>query len=146
MICDRYYLSSFAYQLVEVDNLTWLREINSNCPTPDLIIYLDLPAEKCFERMHSDAWRGADQLQLYEEIARLTQVRNNFLSIIPLLQEDGHCIVVVDGARDIKDVFRAVIAPVTKIIDQPRQSRRGSPRNTGSEQIAAILEGEALTG
>lgn len=144
VICDRYYLSSFAYQHLEVDDLEWLKAINSKCPTPELTIYLDVPPKKCLERMTSDAWRGSDQLQLYEELEYLNQIHRNFLGVIEDLSESGQRIEIVDGDREVKAISEDILSFVADILGAPRSSRRTRAQSSGSKQIAAILEGEAI--
>jgi ABC-type hemin transport system substrate-binding protein len=94
--------------------------------------------------MSSDAWRGLDKLQLYEELALLKEIRGNFLSVIALLKKEGQNIVIVDATGDIQSVGREILKSVTKIVQAPNRSER-SNRNSASRQIAAILEGNAIS-
>jgi dTMP kinase len=48
VVCDRYILSSMAYQYPDVE---YVEKINSIFPRPDATIILDLPPEKALERM-----------------------------------------------------------------------------------------------
>jgi len=146
VICDRYYLSSFAYQLLEVPDLEWLMNINSKCPHPDLTVYLDVPPETCLERMNSDVWRGSDQLQLYEELGSLKEIRSNFVLAIDTVKRAQQRVEIVDGSREITTIHKDVQALVTEIVQAARQSTPANPQSSGSQQIAAILEGEPLSG
>lgn len=146
VICDRYYLSSFAYQLVEVGDLEWLIKINSHCPDPDLTIYLDVPPKRCLERMTSDAWRGSDQLQLYEQVELLGKVRENFMTAITHFRQSGQRIEVVDGTQEVRQIGSDVLGFVSQLLGPVKHSRRTTPQSSGSRQIAAILEGEPIPG
>ena len=55
VICDRYYLSSLAYQSLSVDS-DWIRDINRKCRRPDLTLFLNVPAEICKKRMERLRW------------------------------------------------------------------------------------------
>ncbi|RLI33277.1 dTMP kinase, partial [Candidatus Bathyarchaeota archaeon] len=50
VVSDRYLHSSLAYQGASGLSLQWIRKINFFAPKPDLVILLDLPAEKALER------------------------------------------------------------------------------------------------
>lgn len=147
VVCDRYYLSSYAYQLVEVPDLDWLKSINNRCPSPDLTIYLDVPPKDCLQRIRSDVWRGSDQLQLYEEPSYLDKVRRNFLSVIRELGKQER-IQIVDGTQQMRDIEKAVVSLVTDMLPLPSRStrpgRKPSARQSGSEQVSAILRGDAI--
>ncbi len=115
VICDRFVLSNLAYQLVDIGDLQWLRDINRNCPQPDLTIYLDVPAETSLKRIRSDNSR-VGELQLYEEAGRLAKVRNNFLAVIPVLQAEGHRIAVLDGTRPAPEVSAEIEGVVRQLL------------------------------
>ncbi len=76
VVCDRYYLSTMAYQgargmdmhVIEQENLRF-------APKPDLALILELPVETAIERI--TAGRG-DQLNNFEKQAYLEQVAENF--------------------------------------------------------------------
>src|SRR5207245_4579638 len=55
VITDRYWLSSFAYQSVDLD-LEWVRSINSKAIRPDLSIYFDIPIEPAQMRRDQARW------------------------------------------------------------------------------------------
>ncbi|HUF52209.1 MAG TPA: dTMP kinase [Dehalococcoidia bacterium] len=142
LVSDRYSLSSFAYQLLDVDDLDWLRAVNAKAPPPDLTIFLDVPPEACLKRMKSDAWRGLDKLQRYEELSLLTKVRSNFLSVIEILQAEGQRIVIVDGKQDIMDIGAEVLRHVGTLTEFTGDQIPGN--SDASRQVAALIEKPAL--
>ncbi|NPV53100.1 MAG: dTMP kinase [Firmicutes bacterium] len=107
VICDRYYLSSYAYQSLNV-HLAWLEEINRECRRPDLTIMLDVPPLVAEKRRNRDRWH----VELYEETPKLERVRENYLNIIGDLRKAGERIEIVDGNRPLAEVHR----DVTKIV------------------------------
>jgi dTMP kinase len=103
VISDRYYLSSFAYQSVELE-LDWVRELNKHCLQPDLTILLDVPVEICRERMEQER----RHLELYEDVETLKRIRQNYLDIARQLRQEGELIHEVEGAGAIAEVHRKV--------------------------------------
>lgn len=95
IISDRYYLSSYAYQVLEpAIDIEWLRCIHSKCLTPALTIYLNVPPKECINRIGVN--RGF-HFELFEKTAQLEQVRKNYLQAIQQLRDLGENIQVVDG-------------------------------------------------
>lgn len=108
VICDRYYLSSFAYQLLDLpDDLAWLEQINAHARPPDLSLLLDVPAEVCMERIRQTRWH----VELFEELDRLRAVRAHYLQIAEA-RSDRERIVVLDGNRRPDEVHEGVWAAV----------------------------------
>jgi dTMP kinase len=139
VICDRYYLSEFAYQSVELE-LSWLRDVNSKCRRPDLTVFLDVPVELCLRRWHADVWRSSDRFQLYETEHTLRQVRERYLETIEQLRAEGERIEVVDGSRSIKQVHASIVSIAGPLLAS-RQSRRSKKNSApkASREIASIL-------
>lgn len=103
VICDRYRLSSLAYQALGADG-AWLATLNSKAPPPDLTIFLAVPVEICAERMA--ARRGT--VELYEETGKLRRIRANYDRLIAAAQAAGEPVVVVDGSGPV-EVVQATI-------------------------------------
>lgn len=141
VICDRYVLSSLAYQSVKVRDVEWLRMINSHVPMPDLTIFLDVPPRDCVRRLESDVWRGFDKVQLYEKQPMLELVHHNFKALIRELNSERHPIVVVDGTQKIEDVTAAIVQAASNVV----KTRRGvTTHDSGSQQLASLLGRERL--
>ncbi len=76
VICDRYYLSTIAYQGARGMDMNAIEQENLKfAPEPDLALILELPVETAIERI--TAGRG-DQLNNFEKQAYLEQVAENF--------------------------------------------------------------------
>ena len=113
VVCDRYVLSTYAYQGLSVD-LDWLRALNARARVPDLTVLIDVPAEVSVERMHA---RGL--VERYEQQETLARVRDNFQRLVPLLRAQGQRIAVVDGTAPIDAVHAAVVAQVLDLQPAP---------------------------
>jgi len=73
VVCDRYYLSSYAYQGVHMP-LDWVIEANSlsaGLLKPDLHIFLDISPEISMDRIQN----GRRRMELYETRENLQKVR-----------------------------------------------------------------------
>jgi len=120
VISDRYYLSSLAYQSLDLE-MGWLRAINARCRRPDLTIFLDVPVDICMARLQAQRWR----LELYEATDKLERVRRNYLRLIPKLEREGENVVLIAGAaagveRSIAEVAADVQAAALPVIVEGR--------------------------
>ena len=92
VICDRYYFSSYAYQSVEVPR-EWVISANrlaADTLKPDVTIFIDIPAEVAMERIS----KNRDNIELYENLERLTAVREGYFSAFELLKNEENVFVV----------------------------------------------------
>ena len=104
VVCDRYRLSSLAYQSLGADE-AWVAALNSKAPTPDLTLFLDVPVELCAERMAGR--RGT--VELYEELPKLRRVRANYDRLIAAGRTDER-ITCVDGSGPVPAVHAGLVA------------------------------------
>lgn len=131
VIGDRYYLSSFAYQTLG-SNYEWVRQLNSQCRSPDLMIFLDVRPDACLKRMKLQR----QHVELYDEVSKLQQVRSNYLKAIDDLRGEGERIEVINGNRPVMEVHAEVVDLVKKLNFQ------GKPLEP--EALAAPLSMEEL--
>ena len=110
VISDRYYLSSFAYQSVQLD-LAWLRQINSFALQPDLTILLKVPIEESAQRRQ----KSRIHEELYEKNEYLQKISRNYGIIAGKLQAEGHNILVVNGNRTQYEIFENIKTAVLKL-------------------------------
>ena len=106
VISDRYYYSTLAYQGHTTD-YEWVKKMNLLCPEikrPDLCIYLDLLPEQSLKRINA----RNEQVEIYENLEKLTKVRNTFLSVIEDLKRDGEKIFIVNAARTISEIANEI--------------------------------------
>jgi len=104
VICERYYLSSFAYQMSQdKKNLDWLRTINSRALSPDLMIFLRTPLEVCDQRRQK-RW----QKEIFEHNDILRQVDENYLYAIEQLKAEIP-IEIIDGSNSEDSVLQQTL-------------------------------------
>lgn len=114
VISDRYYYSSLAYQGTATD-YEWVKAMNINSPEirrPDLCIYLDLLPEQSLERISRDR----KSVEIYENLEKLTAVREKFLSVARDRAADGESIYVVDAFRTPEEIASEIFEIVKKHI------------------------------
>jgi len=115
VISDRYYLSSYAFQGLDV-GIDWLQQINSHCLRPDLTIFLDVDSAICYKRMQRRRWH----VELFEEQPKIEEVRQNYIKVIQYLIWHRENIVIVDGNQSISAIHQQIFREVEKT----------SPKNT----------------
>ncbi|HYZ91152.1 MAG TPA: dTMP kinase [Actinomycetota bacterium] len=103
VVCDRYLLSTLAYQGLDVAR-EWVLAASRDFDAPDLTVFLDVPDEALAERIRA---RGpADR---YEAPAFAARLRASYLDSIELLRDAGHRIEEVDGNAEPQAVLEEVL-------------------------------------
>ena len=95
VITDRYRLSSYAFQSIEVD-LDWLKKINEKTLTPDLTFIIDTPPLICMRRIQKQRFH----VELYEELEKLEKIH----AIYRKLAEEESNTFLIDGNRPVEAV------------------------------------------
>ncbi|MBP9663850.1 MAG: dTMP kinase [Pyrinomonadaceae bacterium] len=117
IISDRYVLSSFAYQGIEVDDRRWLEEINNFVITPDLTFFVDTPVSVCADRINS----RSSHIELFHTTEKLENVATNFTSIKNLDRFTGR-LVVVDGTEGVESVYKSLLPSIDALLAEETQS------------------------
>ena len=111
VVCDRYRLSSYAYQGATLGQ-EWVVALNSRAMPPDLTIFIDVPPEVSQSRIAS---RG-EYVELYESEERLRPIYENYLSLIKSLKAEGENIVTIDGSLAIGVVAVNVLEKALAVV------------------------------
>jgi dTMP kinase len=99
VVCDRYLLSTLAYQGQTSDD-AWLLQINRPAIVPDLTLFLDLPPAEALERMRGSRWKK----DLFETDEQQRSIRARYLALIERrFPQCGH-VEVVDSSRPAAEV------------------------------------------
>jgi len=107
VVCDRYLLSSLAYQSIDLP-ADWVAALNRFATPPTLTVFLDVPPEECAARL---ARRGLPA-EHYETLDRLRSVARRYRLAIDATRLAGGVVRVVDGAPEPASVHRAVLEAV----------------------------------
>jgi dTMP kinase len=105
VLCDRYYLSSYAYHVPHV-TLEWVIAANSICAAhhrPDITFYIDITVEESLRRL--TASRAV--LDRFENEQRITSVRNNYFAAIDKVKHEEN-IIIINGMQPLSNVIDEV--------------------------------------
>ena len=105
VICDRYYLSTYAYQSVKVD-LNWAMALNAQAAVlakPNVHIFLDITVDEALARIS----KNRDHTDIYETSERLEHTRGRYLAVIEQLKETEN-IIIIDAAQPPEEIAREV--------------------------------------
>lgn len=112
VLCDRYFLSSFAYQWREMPGeLDWIESINARAIHPHLTLLIDAPAEVCMDRIR----RARPDTELFEDLETLRAIRENYLELARRRSALDH-IRIIDGARTPDEVQEEARARVEEVM------------------------------
>jgi dTMP kinase len=111
VVCDRYALSSLAYQGVQLGGTRWVAEINREAPTPDLVVFLRCRPEVAMRRRRA----ASLDREIFEVDAFQRRVAAAYDGAIARLRRGGDPIVSIDGERPIDEVSAAVWAAVLRL-------------------------------
>jgi dTMP kinase len=117
VVCDRYLLSTLAYQGQTCD-FEWLLEINRPALTPDLTIFLDVPQSAAEARMRGSRWKK----DLFETADQQRRIRDSYLHYIDLKLEQVGRVEVIDSSRPPHEVSSEVTARVDAFLDSRASS------------------------
>jgi dTMP kinase len=110
VLCDRYMLSTLAYQAEDDVSIDFLLSINSFARVPDATIFISTPPEVCQERLGNRVG-----LDLFEDAATQRRVYDNYLRLLERTDIAGK-LYVIDGARDRHVVAQDVQAALREVI------------------------------
>ncbi len=113
LVCDRYYLSSLAYQSV-FGSMEWIESLNSKAMDllkPDLTFYLDIDPKISMERIHSKR----STKDIYETFETLQQVHQNYQKSINKYSSSDN-IVIIDATLTVDSIHEIIVEKVTRLI------------------------------
>jgi len=109
VICDRHMISTLAYQSQGVP-MKDLIALHKGLPTPDLTLFLEVPADQALARV---AIRTGSP-ERYEILETLRRVAENYQHAIELVGKKQH-VVKIDGTLPIDEVAKRVQAEVDNL-------------------------------
>lgn len=106
VVCDRYVLSSLAYQGVACGaDLPWT--LNKDFPLPSLLLFFDVSPETSLERI-----RDRMHHEIYEELGFQKRVAQAYASALERLSGSGMRVVHIDASRPLAEVRSLVLDAV----------------------------------
>lgn len=112
VICDRYYFSSYAYQsnVIGMEALIKLNKPMADLLKPDIAVYIDVPPEKCFERI---TLRCGD-ISMFDNLQSLNRIEKGYKNAFEYIKNEN--IVLTDGTQKAEDVSADIWSNVIKVI------------------------------
>ena len=111
VICDRFLLSSLAYQSLTLP-MEWILQINAQAIVPDVTIFIDIDPAISMRRLLDNR----SHRDLYEAEETQSQVRAQYEKAILLLESEGQRIVRIDGSRSQEEVHHAILVEAQKVL------------------------------
>lgn len=111
VICDRYVLSTLAYQGMSVEE-QWLVDINRHARKADLTIYLDVPVEHARQRMRKTRWTR----DLYEGEEELRRIYDRYSRTLRQWSSQLGPLVLIDGTKSVNTVHRLITGAVEQFM------------------------------
>ncbi len=108
VICDRYILSSLAYQGNEL-GLETVWEYNKTFPLPEILIFLDVQPEDGHRR-----YSNRERLEIYEKLDLQSQIRQRYFGFFESVKKSGVDLYIIDSTREISEIA----ADIWRIISQ----------------------------
>jgi dTMP kinase len=110
VICDRYVLSSVAYQGQELES-AFVSAINAKAPPPDLTLFVRVSPETAARRRHA----RASAEELYEATETQKRVAAGY-DAAALQYAAAHHVVTIDGEATIEQVGAACLAEALRLL------------------------------
>ena len=112
VVCDRYLLSTLAYQ-GQTNDLEWLLEINRPAIVPDLTVFLDVPPAEAEERMRGSRWKR----EIFETREQQLRIRARYFDLIVKQLRPVGRVEVIDASRPPQEVSTDVLRLVDDFLD-----------------------------
>jgi dTMP kinase len=109
IICDRYYLSSYAYHSVHT-SMDWVIQSNALSASllkPDVHLYIDMDPRISMERINA----SRPSTELYETLENLVEVRDKYEEAITRIEKDEK-IVRINGNHSIDKVAKDILTSI----------------------------------
>ena len=110
VVCDRYVLSSLAYQSLETD-LRFVRNVNEKALAPDLTIFLRVRAEVAMDRIES----SRTQKDTFEKLPLQKRIAASYDKLIESYRDSK--VVVLDGEEEMSMVTSRIRAALEILFD-----------------------------
>jgi len=122
VVCDRYVLSSIAYQSLD-PSIPPRRviEVNEGCAVPDITFLLKVPVSECLARLK----RRSDTPTVYEKKAKLEKIDKNYRAARKLYEKRFGPLVVIDGTQSVEDVHAEIVERLRDLLPRRQPGARG---------------------
>lgn len=112
VISSRSYVSALVYQVTPENSAAYIRFLHRSLPSPDLIVFLDVPAETAYERIMKRKSETGQPLGRNEALVTLARHRQKYLEAIADFDQS----IVVDGTLSIDAIAEKVWQSVASLV------------------------------
>lgn len=113
VICDRNYLSSFAYQADDDENFVpSLNKKVRELLKPDLHIFIDVSVDVALERIA----KSRDNIEVFENRQSLIDIRKNFDNVFNKFKNEEN-ILIVDGNKSPDELSNDIFNKISYLFD-----------------------------
>lgn len=109
VICDRYVLSSLAYQSLD-NKLDWVYELNKDVIVPDLTFFLDVPVSEAETRRES-----RNKTERYDSFGIQSDVVARYHAVIDKYRNRLGTVYMIDGTMSIESVADNIMCVINKV-------------------------------
>jgi dTMP kinase len=116
VLCDRYYFSTFGYQMTQGVNLNYLLDKtnflvnNGVIEKPDLILFFDVKVETAIARLKEAQRKSVEKFETRDFLSDLKQ---NYVEIIKAVDEN---VVVINAEKSLPTVIDSALKEIKKIL------------------------------
>jgi len=104
VVCDRYDLSTIAYQSAQGLDMEELIDMHRGMLSPHITFYIDVPVEVAIQRSKKTEKKFESHKDFQEK------VRQNYLQAIKFLKQRNRRIEVINGDQTKEDVYKEILA------------------------------------
>lgn len=103
VLCDRFFMSNFAYQSVEtdMDTIFQYNQASLELMVPDVTIFIDVTPEECERRRAVE--RATEEK--YENVERARIIREHYMQAIDFLKDYNKEVLMINGMGDAEQIF-----------------------------------------
>jgi dTMP kinase len=107
VVCDRYLLSSMAYQTLDPDvTASWVIEVNQGCAMPDVTIFISVTPDVALARVRA----RQEDLSKYETLPHLGKIAANYERLLPLYEATFGPVLRINGSKSIDEVHAEIVS------------------------------------
>ncbi len=111
VVCDRFTMSSLAYQGAQLGDMDWVAGVNREAADADLVVFLRVRPEVALRRRHA----ASVDREIFEVDAFQRKVAREYDEAIRRLRRAGERVVEVDGEAPVPEVAAAVWDAVRRL-------------------------------
>ncbi|BDG07668.1 dTMP kinase [Anaeromyxobacter paludicola] len=108
VVCDRYTLSSLAYQSITTGDMAWVAALNARARPPDLTLFLEVSPRTALARRYA----ASAEREIFEVPAFQRKVARAYRLALARVEASGERVAVVDGEGTPEAVTAALLESI----------------------------------